>query len=335
MTKLGVNAYRDDFRDYAKLCVWEFGDRVKKWATLNEPTTYIISGYVLGKFPPGRGITVGDPGREPYCVAHNLLLAHAEHSKRKDWVVLATMWAESFHPKDDSHIKAALRALDFGIGWFMEPITTGQYPASMIKYVEDRLPTFKTSESRQLIGSCDFVGINYYTAKYIINASSTPERPSYITDGHFGYASTPIGPLNGSTWINVYPIGLYKLLTYIQKTYNDPLLYLSFDFQIIEARKDKWRTEYLQDHLLYIQLALEVGVKVKGYFAWSLLDNFEWDSGYTSRFGIIHIDYSNGLARYPKESALWYMNFLHYAPTKRQIEESDEIDQGPLKKLKM
>ncbi|CBI24822.3 unnamed protein product, partial [Vitis vinifera] len=123
----------------------------------------------------------------------------------------------------------------------------------------------------------------------------------------------------GSSWLSVYPSGIQSLLLYVKRKYNNPLIYITENgitevnnntLTLKEALKDPQRIDYYYRHLLFLQLAIKDGVNVKSYFAWSLLDNYEWNFGYTVRFGIVFVDYDNGLKRYPKHSAIWFKKFL-------------------------
>ncbi|MED6143237.1 hypothetical protein PIB30_004325 [Stylosanthes scabra] len=122
-----------------------------------------------------------------------------------------------------------------------------------------------------------------------------------------------------SKWLFVYPQGILELLLYTKAKYNNPIIYITENgidefndptLTFEEALNDTTRIDYYYSHLYNIQTAIKEGVNVKGYFAWSLIDNFEWSKGYTSRFGIYFADYKNGLKRYPKKSAIWFQNFL-------------------------
>ncbi|KAK2981656.1 hypothetical protein RJ640_027111 [Escallonia rubra] len=356
LKNMGLDAYRfsiswsrvlpskPDFCEYAELCFWEFGDRVKYWITLNEPYTYSVGGYVFGTTPPGRGASSsqhiegtypqsqsvhnkidencdGDAGTEPYLATHYQLLAHAaavELYRRKFQtaqggkigITLVSKWMEPLDASSDLDVQASLRALDWFFGWFMEPITRGDYPKSMKRYVGSRLPKFTKVQSQLLKGSFDFLGLNYYTANYVSHGlKSNNGLLSYNTDPQVTYATerngVPIGPPSASDWLFIYPEGIYKLLGHVKNVYNDPLIYITENgvdevndgkLTLSEARLDTTR--------------LNDGANVKGYFIWSLLDNFEWNDGYSVRFGIIHVDYNNEFARYPKASAIWFMNFL-------------------------
>ncbi|GMY16393.1 beta-glucosidase 12-like [Fagus crenata] len=331
----------NDFRDYAELCFKEFGDRVKHWITLNEPWSYSYGGYASGLLAPDRcsawqnlNCTGGNSGTEPYLVAHHLLLAHAaavEVYKKKYQVVqkgvigitLVCHWMVPFSNEKQNH-NAALRALDFMLGWFLDPLTNGHYPHSMRSHVKNRLPKFTKEQSKLVKGSFDFIGLNYYTANYAAHAPQPKGvKASFLTDSRANLSTTrngiPIGAPAASSWLFVYPRGFRDLLLYVKTKYHNPLIYITENgidefnnatLTLEEALLDNQRVEYYHSHLRNLLRAIKDGVNVKGYFAWSLLDNFEWGNGYTVRFGINYVDYKNGLKRHPKLSAHWFKNFL-------------------------
>ncbi|XP_072973673.1 beta-glucosidase 12-like [Typha angustifolia] len=328
-----------DYVDYAEVCFKEFGDRVKHWITFNEPWTFCSGGYTAGMFAPGRcsswaGCSVGDSGREPYTACHHMLLAHAEavqlyrekYQANQNGIIGITLVSHWFVPysSSNSNVRAAQRALDFMYGWFMDPLTRGDYPHSMRSLVGNRLPMFTKEESKLVNGSFDFLGLNYYTANY---ADSLPPSNginiSYNTDARANLTGVrngiPIGPQAASNWLYIYPPGIREILRYTKLKYNNPVIYITENgvdeannssLSLEEALKDPTRKAYYFKHLLYLKKAISEGVDVRGYFAWSLLDNFEWANGYTVRFGINFVDYKNGLKRYPKSSALWFKKFL-------------------------
>ncbi|GLT57777.1 hypothetical protein SLA2020_307260 [Shorea laevis] len=331
----------DDFRDYADVCFETFGDRVKHWITLNEPGGFGIGGYAMGVAPPGRcsswlkmDCSGGDSATEPYVVSHHQLLAHAaavnlykqKYQAIQKGVIGITLVSPWFVPLSNAtrDKNAAKRQLDFNMGWFLDPITRGEYPHSMQSLVGNRLPKFSIVQSEMVRGSFDFLGLNYYTAFYAAYAPKpNAARPSYMTDSRANISDDrngiPIGPKGASPWLNVLPKGIRNLLLYIQDKYNDPLIYITENgidqmnnatLSLKESLNDYMRILYYHKHLSFLQSAIQDGVKVKGYFAWSLLDNFEWSSGYTKRFGINFVDYKDGLKRYPKRSANWFKNFL-------------------------
>ncbi|MQL69181.1 hypothetical protein Taro_001467 [Colocasia esculenta] len=331
-----------DYVDYAELCFREFGDRVKHWITFNEPWTFCSRSYASGAFAPGRcssrGVgkcSAGDSGREPYTVCHHQLLAHAatvelyrnKYKEAQKGVIGITIVSHWFVPfkKSKSDFEAAERALDFMYGWLMDPLTQGDYPFSMRATLGDRLPKFTEQQSKLIKGSFDFLGLNYYTTHYAVPLpfTSNPHNKSYDTDS---FANTPgtfkgkaIGPRAASEWLYIYPPGIRQLLLYTKNKYNNPVIYITENgvdeadnasLILKDALKDDVRTNYYQQHLQQVGQAIREGVDVRGYFAWSLLDNFEWADGYTVRFGIYYVDFRHGLKRYPKSSAHWFRKFL-------------------------
>ncbi|KAL5727211.1 beta-glucosidase [Ranunculus cassubicifolius] len=299
MKDMGMDAYRfsiswQDFQDYAELCFKMFGDRVKHWITLNEPFTFSKHGYTFGTYAPGRcsksvgNCTVGNSGTEPYIVTHNQLLAHAAAVKiyrekylaiqnAKIGLVLVSKWMVHFS-QDKSDIDAAQRALDFSFGWLMDPLVHGDYPKSMRSICGNRLPRFTKEQSYMVKGSYDFIGLNYYTARFVVNNVQSEDVPeSYST----GSRAIEIG---------------------VDEANNSTL-------SLKEQLADHMRIDYYHHHLLYVLRAIEEGVDVRGYFAWSLLDNFEWADGYTVRFGINYVDMKT-MKRYPKYSSVWFKKFL-------------------------
>ncbi|GER35382.1 beta-glucosidase [Striga asiatica] len=390
----------DDFRDFADLCFWEFGDRVKHWITINEAWTYSASGYASRHFPPGRhgyfgpenepkstgtdifaleedegqnfipyrGARVAqetrveiddfsftlrklvappkddedvEKAREAYTVGRNILLSHAaavetyrkhfqELQKGKIGITNCIHWFEPFDETKDEDVKAARRAFDFMLGWFMEPVLTGQYPKNMLDFApREYLEPFNEEESKLLKGSVDFVGINFYTAMYAQYDPNSDANEGYYKDQKikFKYVKNglPIGDSTGSSWLYVVPWAFWKLLKFLKDTYDNPTYKLP-PIYITEngcdqqndpqqtpsqACKDTQRVNYYRDHLAYMQKAIkELNVKVESYFAWSFCDNFEWYDGYRSRFGILYIDFKNDLKRYRKDSAMWWTKFL-------------------------
>nr|GMD90720.1 beta-glucosidase 40 [Ipomoea batatas] len=279
--------YRNDFATYAETCFQEFGDRVKQWITINEPHTIAVQGYASGFLAPGRcsgGCPAGNSSTEPYIVGHNLLLAHAaavniyknKYKAKQGGTIgisLDTFWYEPLS-NSTADLEAKQRALDFNLGWFLEPVTRGNYPGSMRNRVGERLPRFSRVEYNLLRGSYDFIGINHYTTWYTSNGTSNSafvDSPDSGTVSQPINGTTPIGDKANSIWLYIVPGGMKNLLNYIKQ-------------------KD--------------------GCNVKGYFVWSLLDNWEWTAGYTSRFGVYYVDYDHNLNRIPKNSVKWFRDFL-------------------------
>ncbi|KAF9624148.1 hypothetical protein IFM89_008086 [Coptis chinensis] len=333
-----------DYAIYAETCFQKFGDRVKHWITFNEPHTFAIQGYDVGLQAPGRCSILlhlfcraGNSATEPYIVAHNVLLSHAAavdiyrkryKSKQNGSLGISfdVIWYEpSTNSTDD--IEATQRAQDFQLGWFLDPLVFGDYPSSMRDRVGDRLPTFSNTEAALVKGSYDFVGINHYTTFYA-KKNSTRIIGNLLNDSLSDSGAItlpfrglkPIGDRASSIWLYIVPRGIRSLMNYIKQKYGNPLVIITENgmddpndpFKSIkDCLKDEKRIKYHNDYLTNLVAAIkEDGCNVRGYFAWSLLDNWEWAAGFTSRFGLYFVDYNDKLKRYPKDSVQWFKKFL-------------------------
>ncbi|XP_024020697.1 beta-glucosidase 17-like [Morus notabilis] len=324
----------EDYHDYANLCFALYGDRVKHWTTFNEPYIFSAQGYERGVMAPGRcsdyagNCPFGDSATEPYKVVHHILLAHADAVDlyRKKFQVTqegiigigdVSHWMEPKFQTPESR-DAAKRALDFMIGWVFDPVVFGDYPKTMRSLVGSRLPNFTETQSELLKGSYDFLGLNYYTARYADDsnddASSRPPRPANdmrVNLTFEGSDGRPIGPPTPTSWLLIYPKGFEDLVLYLKDKYNNPPLYI-LENGVVDSRDDDWLTEdhvrikYFQDHLLHLLNAIEAGADVRGYYAWTLQDCFDWNSGFTSEFGLIHVDRENNLTRTRKNVSNWF-----------------------------
>ncbi|CAN1135316.1 Beta-glucosidase 44 [Linum perenne] len=325
-----------DYADYADFCFKTFGDRVKNWMTFNEPRVTAALGYDDGSFAPGRcstgNCTFGDSATEPYITAHHLILSHAAAAQRyrqkyqaaqkgRIGILLDFVWYEPLtRGKADNY--AAQRARDFHFGWFLHPITYGEYPRTIQEIVGDRLPKFTKEEVEMVKGSIDYLGVNQYTTYYISNPNPAyPKGISYSQDwnAQFGYEKNgvPVGPRAHSTWLYDVPWGLHKCLMYVKERYGNPEVFLSENGRdqpgnvtLPKALHDTERIKYYKGYLTQLKKAIDDGANVTGYFAWSLIDNFEWLSGFTSRFGIVYVDFKT-LERTPKMSAYWFKTMLN------------------------
>eukprot|EP01018_Ginkgo_biloba_P033153 Gb_04454 [translate_table: standard] len=268
---------KKDYAAFAEVCFQAYGDRVKHWITLNEPYMYASGGYDTGTLAPGRcssysgNCTAGNSATEPYIVAHNLLLSHA----------------------------AAVRVYKNRRSWLMQMVQNGSIGITIVSHW--MLPFSKTlSDKRAADTAVDFM-LGW-------NLNLAAERNG-----------VPIGPRAGSDWLYVYPPGIRDLLKYTKDRYNNPPVFITGNgidelnndgLSLKEALNDTWRIDYHAKHLSHVRKAIWEGSDVRGYFAWSLLDNFEWRNGYTVRFGIHYVDYKHNLTRYPKASAHWFRKFL-------------------------
>lgn len=217
-------------------------------------------------------------------------------------------------PNDPLDVEAAERKLEFSISWFADPIYHGHYPDSMIKQLGDRLPTFTPEELALVKGSNDFYGMNHYTANYIRHKTESPPAEDFLGNLDTLQESKTgeiIGPETQSVWLRPNPQGFHDLLVWISKRYGNPKMYCTEngtsikgenDLPLEEILDDEFRAEYFRGYVKAMASAVEKGVDMRGYLAWSLMDNFEWAEGYETRFGVTYVDYEGGQKRHLKKS---------------------------------
>ena len=315
----------DLFAEYAELCFEHFGDRVKNWITINEAWVIAILGYGQGVFAPGR-----ISNSEPYLAGHHILLAHAKAvdvyrkkfqttQKGKIGITNNCDWRE---PLTDSieDKAAAQRAVEFFLAWFADPIYFGKYPDVMIERLGDRLPQFTEEEIKLVKGSSDFFGLNHYTTSYASEAGQNLEKGTIYGNGGLSEdqdVNLKVDPKWEKTsmkW-SIVPWGCQKLLEWIADRYDNPILYITengcaFNDRIENGEvNDQARLDFVKGYLEACHQAIQNGVNLKGYFLWSLMDNFEWASGYEKRFGMTYVDFKT-LERTPKKSAYWYRDVI-------------------------
>jgi beta-glucosidase len=293
------------FADYAQTLFRAFGDRVDLWVTLNEPWVVTAGGYLFGDLAPGHRSTSEAP-----IVAHNLLRAHAAAfaAGRAEGirsiglaVNLEPQHSASPSPED---MAATGRRDAFINRWFLDPIYLGRYPDEMEEIFGADWPGKAHGESTDLQAPPDFIGVNYYS-RSVVRADPT-DRP--VKAARMRREKRPHTEMG---W-EVYPQGLTEILTWIQGRYGNPPIYITengaafADPPAVEGRvHDKARIAYLRTHLIAASRALRQGVDLRGYFAWSLLDNFEWAYGYSKRFGLVQVDYASQ-QRLVKDSGHFY-----------------------------
>jgi len=294
-------AYR--FADYAREVARRFGNRLASIATHNEPWCTANLGYGNAQFAPG----VTD-AKQAVQVSHHLLLSHglamqamrAENPKAALGIVL-NQWTSD--PATDSAADRALAELEWArsVQWFMDPIFKGRYPELALRAHGANAPTVFDGDFDIIHQPLDFLGVNYYFRHYA--SAETPPRTAPAALG-----VTDMG------W-EIYPQGLTEMLVKLNGEYTLPPIYITENGMAapdsVEQGQvtDTIRIRYVQQHLAALQAAINQGVDVRGYFLWSLMDNFEWNSGYAKRFGIVYVDYATQ-QRIPKASALWYRDFV-------------------------
>ena len=291
------------FSDYAQGIAERFGDSVVSIVTHNEPWVVAILGYESGLFAPGiknRKIAMQ--------VSHHLLLSHGMALQQMRSIgcqaKLGIVFNQSpIHPLTNEPKDIEKARIDDGliIRWYMDPIFKGSYPQDILDFLGDDQPHVEPQDAAIIAQPVDFIGVNYYTR----NFSSHKEA---WDAGEKGLEVTDMG------W-EIYPQGLTELLCRLHQDYDLANVYITengaaFKDTLEEGNiADIRRLHFIHDHIVAVQKAIEAGVPVKGYFAWSLVDNFEWASGYEKRFGLLYVDYATQ-ERYFKDSAKWYQRFL-------------------------
>ncbi len=290
------------FADYAVIVADRLGDRVKMWITLNEPFIHMASGYGLGVHAPGKALLL-----DALPVAHHQLLGHglAVPALRAggDGQVLITnnctpVWPASDAPED----LAAADAYDaLHNRLFNDPILLGKYP-DLSAYGLEELDFVRTGDLETIAQPLDGLGINYYNPTRI-SAPTTDGLP-FEDAGITGYPTTAFG------W-PVVPDGLRELLASLKSRYGTalPPVYITENGCSYEGIEDQERIDFLDGHIKAVRRAQEEGVDVRGYFVWSLLDNFEWAEGYHQRFGLVHVDFETQ-KRTPKASYHWLKTLI-------------------------
>jgi beta-glucosidase len=291
------------FAEYAHEVARRFGDRLATIATHNEPWCSANLGYGNAQFAPG----VAD-AKQAIQVSHHLLLSHGlamqamrAAAPRARLGIVLNQWTAD--PATDSEADRALAELEYArsVQWFMDPICKGRYPELALRAHGANAPVVREGDLEAIHQPLDFLGVNYYFRAFC-SAENPPREPAREL------GVTDMG------W-EIYPQGLTELLVKLKGEYDLPPVYITENGmanvdEVADGRvDDRARIDFVARHLAALQAAMAQGVDVRGYFLWSLLDNFEWNSGYSKRFGIVYVDYANQ-RRTPKASALWYRDFI-------------------------
>ena len=301
----------DWFGDYASAVFARLGDRVPMWATLNEPWVVTDGGYLHGALAPGHRNLYEAP-----IATHNLMRAHGRgvQAYRAESRPGQIGFVVNLEPKDaatDSRADrdAAQRGDAYMNRQYLDPVFLGKYPAEMADIFGDAWPEFSDEDMRLIGQKIDFLGINYYTRGVVRNDPlALPVRIAYVRQPEHAYTETG--------W-EVHPPSLTRTLTWVTERYGKLPLYITengaaiYDTpHVIDGRvDDPIRVWYFREHIKAVHDAMEQGADVRGYFAWSLLDNYEWSLGFSKRFGIVHVNYETQ-ERTPKASALFYREVI-------------------------
>jgi beta-glucosidase len=294
------------FAEYTAAVVRRLGDRVRHWITHNEPWVHAWIGHSWGQHAPGRTSEA-----DAVAAAHHLMLSHgwavdviraaAPGAQVGITLDLAHVYPASERLEDEA---AAMKVDGEGNRWFLDPLFRGAYPADLVERNELVAPLVQDGDLETISAPCDFLGVNNYFRFVVSDGVEGPRMERVAESQH-----TEMG------W-EVYPDGLHQLLVRVSRDYAPPAIYVTEngaafgDVRVHDGQvHDPERTAYLQSHIDAVSRAIGDGAPVKGYFVWSLLDNFEWAHGYSKRFGIVYVDYPT-LERVPKASYYWYRDFI-------------------------
>jgi beta-glucosidase len=300
------------FADYADVCMRTFGDRVHDWLILNEPSIFTVMGYLIGIHAPGR------QDLDAFLRAtHTVNLAQAEaframkatHGEARIGTAF-NMTACEPAGVSEADEGAAERWHRFMNLWFLEPALNGRYPEAFADGVPHERMGVRDGDMDRVRAPLDFIGINLYTRTIV----------QYAEEGFHGLQAVPVGPMGGSDgpktdfgW-EVWPNALYDVLMRITRDYDTPAIEITENgcscatgpdpMMVID---DQFRIDFYRGYLEAVARAIEDGADVRGYHAWTLLDNFEWSEGFHQRFGLVWIDFEDPRrTRTLKESGHWY-----------------------------
>ncbi|MEP7291363.1 MAG: GH1 family beta-glucosidase [Chloroflexota bacterium] len=292
------------FVNFADVVSRKLSDRVPFWTTINEPWCVAFLGNLLGDHAPGlRDLQTA------VDVSHHVMLAHGEavsvlrgNGASQVGIVLNPTHVEPYTdtPADRA---AAWRQDGFINRWWLDPLFKGSYPLDMLEWMGE--PPIQSGDMDKICTPLDFLGVNYYQRSVTAAGEDSLLKAREVK---------PEGEYTAQNW-EVYPPGLYYMLKRIWRDYNPPPLYVTengaaYDDELVDGHvHDERRRAYLQAHFEQALKAREEGVDLRGYFVWSLMDNFEWAYGYDKRFGIVHVDYATQ-QRTLKDSALWYKGVI-------------------------
>jgi beta-glucosidase len=305
-----ARATAEAFVEYADVVTRALGDRVTHWMTLNEPWVVAVLGYLEGVHAPGH--TDRD---EMLAAAHHLLLAHgwAVPVIRGNAAGAQVGIVHNPEPKVPASRSAADRAAAYredGLRnrWFLDPLAARGYPADIVAYLDRPMDFVREGDLEIIAEPIDFLGVNYYT-RGIVRSDAVPEDENAPREVFRGDDETTMG------W-EVCPEGLYDILCRLHFDYHFPALVVTENGAAFEDTmgpdgriNDPRRIAYLREHLCAAARAIEAGVPLRGYFVWTLIDNFEWAYGYTQTFGLVHLDRETQ-ARTPKASADAYRRMI-------------------------
>lgn len=291
------------FAEYAGVVARRLGDRIKSFATHNEPWVTATLGYETGVFAPGVSDRAAACQSSHHCLVSHGLAAQAVRAARADVAVGIVLNLSPIHPASDAPRDAVQASRDDGllVRWYLDALLLGRYPPDVLEYLGRDAPRLRVRDAELIAQPLDFLGVNFYNP--MVSGAARRWVPA-----REGAPTTDMG------W-EVSPADFTRLLLRLKRDYPLPPLYVTengaaYRDHVEDGQiEDEPRRAYLDSHLHAVADAMRQGVDLRGYFVWSFLDNFEWTQGYTQRFGIVHVDFATQ-ARTPKRSALWYAQLL-------------------------
>mgnify|MGYP001408566226 CR=1 FL=1 len=303
-------AYR--FADYAELVARRLGDRVQDWMTLNEPWCAAYLGYGNGVHAPGiKDRQTAVNAAHHLLLGHGLAVARIRESTPVTSRVGIVLNFTPVYPADDrpETVRDTALADMFSNRWFLEPVTRGNYPAGFFEAMQLVPPLIAEGDMEIISTPIDFMGVNNYTRNVVVGS------PTPVLADEVRTVNVPGAIYTEMDW-EVNPQSLTDLLVRLHDEYGVQNLYVTENGS---AFADQWdggehihdvqRVEYLRDYLTAVSAALKRGAPLRGYFVWSLMDNYEWERGYSKRFGVVYVDYPTQ-RRIIKDSGRWYQSFL-------------------------
>ena len=302
----------DRFTDYVDAVTRRLGRKVRFWMTHNEPWVVAFVGHLYGAHAPG----VTDLATA-LSVAHGILLSHGKAvpviranggRDTQVGIVLNMEWVEPASRREEDRAAAGRHDGAFN-RWFLDPVFRGTYPADMMEWYAGKAPVIQPGDMEAIQAPIDFLGVNYYTRRVVADDPSG----DFLNVRRVAYPFVPHADFE--EW-EVNPEGLYRLLVRVSEDYGRPAMYVTEngtplpDTPGADGRcHDPARVEYLRRHAAAVWQAQQDGADLRGYFVWSLLDNFEWNLGYSKRFGLVHVDFASQ-ARTVKDSGHWYSGVI-------------------------
>lgn len=309
-------AYR--FADYAEIVAGSLGDCVKNWITINEPWEHSALGHLLGNHAPGR--------HNPWVsfrVAHHQLLGHGLaleriHAASSQARVGITLSTTPIFPcrAGNAHRRAAEVANQFFNDFFLDAVIKGTYPQLLWDKIRLVRPPLGPEDMKIISRPLDFLGVNYYSREFARAAWYVPFLNAWVDEvANEGKEVVIAGRLYTASGREVYPPAMYDLLMRIKNEYGNPPTYITENGAAFSDRvegervHDTRRVEFLKGYLAEVARALRDGLDLKGYFIWSLTDNFEWNLGFSTRFGLVYVDFADQ-RRIVKDSGYWVQEMI-------------------------